>query len=86
MTKIEKRTKKIANSLKQDDPDFYFEHVYQNKKRNQDVVKSPYSFKSHEVDNLREQEEFWQNAKLKAWSNQFQANKKKTYDLDEYLI
>ena len=75
------------NKLKQADPDFYFEHLYKNPDENHDMAKTKSRFKSEEIVKLKKSHDYWENARLKAWSQKFQESKwKRSSESFEYLI
>ena len=73
--------------IKQSDPDFYFEHIYENKDENHDMAKTRTKFKPEEVMRLKKSHDYWENERLKAWSKKFQESKRKR-DVEsfEYLL
>lgn len=77
----------VKNSeLRKADPDFYFEHLYANKKSH-DMAKTKYTFTPEEVVKLKKNHDYWQNAKLKAWSAKFKEEKRKrSSESFEYLL
>ena len=54
------------NKLKQHDPDFYFEHIYENEDENHDMAKNRSKLKPEEVIELKKSHDYWENARLKA--------------------
>ena len=75
------------NKLKQHDPDFYFEHIYENGDENHDMAKNRSKLKPEEVIELKKSHDYWENARLKAWSEKFQESKRKrSSELFEYLL
>lgn len=74
------------NKLKQHDPDFYFEHIYENADENHDMAKSRSKLKPEEVIELKQSHDYWENAKLKAWSEKYRENKKHSPEEFEYLL
>ncbi len=74
------------NKIKQSDPDFYFEHIYENKNRNHDTAKTKAKFKPEEVERLKKNHDYWENARLKSWSEKYRENKKHSSDEFEYLL
>lgn len=75
------------NKIKQSDPDFYFEHIYKNKNRNHDTAKTRSVFKPKELEDLKKSHDYWENARLKAWSESFQESKRKrSSESFEYLL
>jgi hypothetical protein len=74
------------NKIKQSDPDFYFEHIYENKNRNHDTAKTRSVFKPKEVEELKKSHDSWQDIRLKAWSEKYRENKKHSSDEFEYLL
>ena len=65
------------NKLKQVDPDFYFEHIYENPDDNHDMAQTKSRFKPEEIIKLKKNHDYWENARLKAWSERFKAAKRK---------
>ena len=75
------------NKLKQHDPDFYFEHIYENEDESHDMAKNRSKLKPEEVIELKKNHDYWENARLKAWSEKFQESKRKrSSELFEYLL
>ena len=75
------------NKLKQHDPDFYFEHIYENEDENHDMAKNRSKLKPEEVVELKKSHDYWENARLKAWSEKFQESKRKrSSESFEYLL
>ena len=75
------------NKLKQADPDFYFEHLYENRDENHDMAKTKSRFKPEEVIELKKKHDYWENVRLKAWSAKFRAEKRKrSSESFEYLL
>lgn len=75
------------NKLKQHDPDFYFEHIYENEDENYDMAKSRSRLKPEEVIELKQSHDYWENARLKAWSEKFKESKRKrSTESFEYLL
>ena len=75
------------NKLKQYDPDFYFEHIYENKDDNHDMARNKSRFKPEEVIKLKKSHDYWEKARLKAWSERFKEAKRKwSAESFEYLL
>lgn len=75
------------NKLKQHDPDFYFEHIYENEDENHDMAKNRSKLKPEEVIGLKQSHDYWENARLKAWSEKFKESKRKRdAESFEYLL
>jgi hypothetical protein len=74
------------NKLKQQDPDFYFEHIYENEDENHDMAKNRSKLKPKEVIELKKSHDYWEDIKLKAWSEKYRENKKHSSDEFEYLL
>lgn len=81
MNKIDTR-----DTIRKTDPDFYFEHIYENEDKNFDMAKTKYTFKPEEVAKLKKSHDSWQDIKLKAWSEKYRENKKHSSDEFEYLL
>ncbi len=78
---------KPEDAIRKADPDFYYEYLHENKKRNFDTSKTRYTLKPEEVAKLRKNDNYWQNERLKAWSKQYQKIRKKTsLESLEYLL
>ena len=76
-----------VNKLKQVDPDFYFEHIYKNPDENHDMAKNRSKLKPEEVIELKQSHDYWENARLKAWSDLFkEAKRKRSSESFEYLL
>ena len=76
-----------TDAIRKADPDFYFEHLYENKDKNFDTAKTKYTFKPEEVIELKKKHDYWQDMKLKAWSAKFTAEKRKrSRESFEYLL
>jgi DNA/RNA-binding domain of Phe-tRNA-synthetase-like protein len=75
------------NKLRRVDPDFYYEHIYENPDENHDMAKNRSKFKPEEVAKLKKSHDYWENARLKAWSERFKAAKsKRSGESFEYLL
>lgn len=75
------------NKLKQHDPDFYFEHIHENPDKYHDSAKTKTKFKPKEIAELKKSHDYWENARLKAWSDRFkEAKRKHSDDSFEYLL
>ena len=78
---------KPEDAIRKADPDFYFEHLYENKNKNFDTAKTKYTLKPDVVEDLRKRHDYWQDMKLKAWSVKFTAEKRKrSRESFEYLL
>ena len=78
---------KPEDAIRKADPDFYFEHLYENKDKNFDTAKTKYTFKPEEVVELKKKQDSWEDMKLKAWSAKFTAEKRKrSSESFEYLL
>ena len=78
---------KTEDAIRKADPDFYYEHLYENKDKNFDTAKTRYSLKPAEVAKLKKSHDYWEDAKLKAWSARYTAEKRKpSSDEFEYLL
>ena len=75
------------NKLRRVDPDFYYEHIYENTDENHDMAKTKSKYKPEEVAKLKESHDYWQEIKLKAWFAKFkEAKRKSSVEAFEYLI
>lgn len=75
------------NKLRQVDPDFYFEHIHENPNKNHDMAKNRSRFKPEEIVKLKKSHDYWENARLKAWSDRFkEAKRKRSSESFEYLL
>ena len=73
--------------IRKADPDFYYEHLYENPNKSNDIAKTKYTFKPEEVAKLKKNHDYWENARLKAWSEKFQESKRKrSSESFEYLL
>jgi len=78
---------KPEDAIRKADPDFYFEHIYENEDKNFDMAKTKYTFKPEEVAKLKKSHDYWEDMKLKAWSAKFRAEKgKRSRESFEYLL
>ena len=51
--------------IRKADPDFYFEHLYENK--NKTLIRlNKYTFKPEEVERMQKNHDYWQDVRLKA--------------------
>lgn len=74
------------DAIRKADPDFYFEHLYENPDENHDSAKTRSKLKPHEIAELKKSHDSWQAIKLKAWSEKYRENKKHSSDEFEYLL
>ena len=72
------------NKVKLNDIDFYYEHI--NTDDRNDMAKTRGRFKPEEIVELKKIHDYWQNARLKAWSQKYKENKKVETDIFEYLL
>lgn len=72
--------------IKQYDPDFYHEYIYENKDKNHDMAKTRSRFKPEEITALKKDHDYWENARLKAWGQKYRESKKEDPDTFEYLL
>jgi hypothetical protein len=75
------------DTIRKSDPDFYFEHIYENEDKNFDMAKTKYTLKPEEVVKLKKSHDYLENARLKAWNEKFQESKRKrSTESFEYLL
>lgn len=75
------------NKLKQADPDFYFEHLYENPDEHHDMAQTKSRFKPEEIAKLKKSHDYWENARLKAYSERLKdAKRKRSCESFEYLL
>jgi len=75
------------DAIRKTDPDFYFEHLYENPDEHQDMAKTKYTFKPEEVIELKKSHDYLENARLKAYSERLkEAKRKRSCESFEYLL
>ena len=75
------------DTIRKADPDFYFEHIYENQDKNFDMAKTKYAFKPEEVVKLKKSHDFWEDIKFKAYSEKLkEAKRKRSCESFEYLL
>lgn len=75
------------NKLQKADPDFYFEYLYENPDENHDMVKTKSRLKPEEIAKLKKSHDYWENARLKAYSERLkEAKRKRSCESFEYLL
>ena len=76
-----------VNKLKQADPDFYFEHLYENPDEHHDMAQTKSRFKPEEIAKLKKSHDYWENARLKVYSERLkQVKRKRSCESFEYLL
>lgn len=73
------------SKIKHSDIDFYFEYLHEDDSN--DMAETKSSFKPEEVAGLKKSHDYWENARLKAWSERFKESKRKrSTESFEYLL
>lgn len=77
------------DSIRKSDPDFYYEHLHENPDEYHDSAKTKSKLKPHEIAELKKSDDYWENARLKAWGERFKEAKRKRSSSSEdfeYLL